>query len=284
MPRRPALALLALLAASAAGATPPPGGVADLIGARGLGLGASIALTGTADAAFVNPAADAAQQRYSIDALYLADRRGSANAGQYLGAGVADSLSSPVAASFAYVRSTTGAQAGSILYGGLATAVAPGLYLGAQAHALLLDGAAPVRVVTADAGLLWQVASLLTVGAAGYNLIPVGQPIAAPRGLGAGLAIGNDTAFKVAGDYRADLVRDGHTTSVFGGGLEALLGGMVPVRGGIVRDQTLGTSWWSAGLGLVTPDGFAVDVGYRQSIESPDARIVGVSIKKFILN
>jgi hypothetical protein len=56
---------------------------------------------------------------------------------------------------------------------------------------------------------------------------------------------------------------------------------MVVLRGGLMRDQTLGTSWWSAGAGLVTP-GAALDVGYRQSTTDPSARQVGATLKVFV--
>jgi len=58
---------------------------------------------------------------------------------------------------------------------------------------------------------------------------------------------------------------------------------MVPVRAGYVKDETLATSWWSIGAGLVSSSGLAVEVGYRQSIDATDARTISVAIKTFML-
>jgi hypothetical protein len=108
--------------------------------------------------------------------------------------------------------------------------------------------------------------------------------------MGAGLAIGSDTSVKLVADWRADFdrVKDAtgkpRTTNRYGVGLEAFLGNMVPVRAGYLVDETLDTTWWSAGLGLVTPTGVALDAGYRQSLAHPDARVMSVSFKMQFLN
>ncbi|MCM2334201.1 MAG: hypothetical protein NDI82_09675 [Anaeromyxobacteraceae bacterium] len=286
-----ALVLTLPAAAPAQGFVPPAGGLTDLTGPRALALGGGTGLVAANDGLFTNPAATAARKRYSMETLFAVDRRGGADAGRYLGASVVDSLSSPVAASFAWVHPLEGYQGGNLFIGGLAGSVGERLYLGAQGRYLALredqaDGTTRrVSVVTADAGLFWEAADYVSVGVAGFNLIPTGHEQTAPRALAAGLALGSDTSVKVIADWRADFdrVRDAagkaRTTNRYGAGVEAFLGNMVPLRAGWMRDETLDTSWWSAGAGLVTAGGVALDVGYRQSLEDSAVRIIAVSFK-----
>ncbi|MBK9516647.1 MAG: hypothetical protein IPO09_04680 [Anaeromyxobacter sp.] len=297
MRARPLLLALGLLvAAPARPATPPPGGVADLAGPRTLGLAGATGVVSGNDGLFVNPAATAVQRRYSIESLFLVDRRGADSAGQYLGASVVDSISAPAAASLAWVRSTEGAQRGNLFVGGLAGAIADSLYLGAQLRYYDLSTttsppsgpATSVRTqaVTADVGLFWAVSDLISVGAAGFNLLPIGHPQVAPRAVAAGLALGSDTSVKLTLDWRADLDRVRHpvtgkavTTNRYGAGLEVLLGALVPLRAGYLVDDTLDTTWWCAGAGLVTRGGVGLDFGYRQSLDAANARVLGLTLK-----
>jgi hypothetical protein len=286
--------LAALAAALAAGparpATPLPGGLPDLAGPRALGLGACVGVASGNDGIFVNPGAVGARKRYSVETLYTLDRRGGTTVGQYLGGSVVDAISTPVAASAGYVRAFDGPQTGNLFVGGVAFTVAPRTWLGAQARwfsgsewLYAPDGttvaSASVEAVTADAGLYWEATDLVSLGLAGYGLIPTNHDQALPAGVGAGLAVGSDTSVKVTGDWRADFDRRGQTTNRYAAGLELLLGRMVPVRGGWMKDETLGGSWWNAGAGLVTSGGVGLEVGYRQSLDDADARVVSVAFK-----
>lgn len=290
---RPLLVALAVVVATPAGAaTPPePGGVADLAGPRALALGSATGVVSGNDGIFVNPAAVAARRRYSVETLFAVDRRGGTTVGKYVGGSVVDALSSPVTASFAWLRPLEGFQGGNLFVGGLAGPVADRLYVGAQARYLVIredlpDGTVErINAVTADAGLFWEVSDYVALGISGFNLVPSGHERAAPRSVGAGLALGSDTSVKLTADWRADFDRahdaagKARTTNRYGAGVEVLLGGMVPVRAGYLMDETLDTSWWSAGAGIVTKGGVAIDVGYRQSLETPDARVIAVAFK-----
>jgi hypothetical protein len=293
-----ALALALPAAALAQALVPPAGGLADLTGPRTLALAGATGLASGNDGIFVNPAATAARRRYSVDSLYALDRRGSSTIGSYVGASVVDALSSSVAFSASWVHPLRGDQAGNVFSLGVAGSLMERLYLGVQGRWQILDvapavpGAAgeSINVVTVDAGLLWEVSDYISLGASGFNLVPSGHEEALPRSMGAGLAIGSDTSLRLVGDWRADFdrVKDAagkpKTTNRYGVGLEAFLGNMVPLRGGYLIDETLDTTWWSAGIGLVTPTGVALDAGYRQSMEDPDARIMSVSFKMQFLN
>jgi hypothetical protein len=133
-----------------------------------------------------------------------------------------------------------------------------------------------------DAGLFWQLTSLVSVGVVGYNLVPGGNAAVAPTMAGAGLAVGSDRSVQVSGDWRADFDRgSGKITNRYTVGAEALLGQLVPVRAGFQKDDTLGTNWWSVGAGIVTASG-ALELGYRQSTSDPSARTLAASLKFYI--
>jgi hypothetical protein len=277
--RQVASALLAASLCSAALATEPPaGGVADLLAPRSLALGGGVGLAGANEALFVNPAAYATSKRYSAEALYAVDRRGGSNAGQYLGTSVVDSVSGPMSGSLGYVRSVDG-QRGNIFMGGLAGPLSDHLYLGAVARYVSVGGAEPVTAVTADAGLLFEAMSGVTLGAAGYNLIPTSHQKVLPRGVGAGLGVGSDTTVKLVADWHGDFDRASKTTNRFSAGLEALLGSLIPLRAAWEKDETLSTSWWCVGAGIVSQDGVSLDLGYRQGIHDSNARVVALSLR-----
>lgn len=285
-----ALALAAPAAAQTTAKVVDAGGLADLAGPRTLALGGSTALVQANDGLLSNPGSVAARRRYSVESLFAVDRRGGSNAGRYLGLSVVDALSGPVAASFAWVHPMEGFQDGNLFLAGLAGKVGEGLYLGAQGRYLAIredlaaGGQEKVSVVTADAGLLWEVSELISVGVAGFNLVPTGHERSAPRSMAAGLAIGSDTSFRLVGDWRADFDRNEvggkpATTNRYSVGVEAFLGNMVPVRAGWLKDEVLKTSWWSGGVGLVTASGVAIDVGYRQSLDRSDVRVISAAFK-----
>lgn len=284
-----ALALLAGAISPARAADPVAvGGVSDLAGPRTLALGAGVGILSGNEGIFVNPGAIGARKRYSADTYFTLDRRGGGTVGRYLGGTVVDAISSaPAAVSFGYLRALDDASAGTgnLFLLGLAMPLASRVNLGAQARWLDSKGGVErVNAVTADAGLSWEVSEAVTVGVAGYNLVPVGHEQVLPRGMGAGLALGSDTSFKVTADWRADFDRTGKTTNRYGAGAELLLGNMVPVRAGFVKDETLRTRWWSAGLGLVSRSGLALEAGYRQSLDDRSARTISVALKMFMLD
>lgn len=293
MTTRPRAAALALAFASLAAADPAlaadpaPGGLADLTGPRALALGGGAGVQSGTEGIFVNPGAIGARRRYAAEAFFALDRRSGLSDGRWVGGTVVDAISSaPVAVSAGYLRAlddqATGT--GNVVTFGFSTPVANRVWLGGQGRWVDLKGG-PERIgaVTADAGLYWEVSDLVTVGVAGYNLVPVGHERALPQGMGAGLSFGSDTSFKVTADWRGDFERAGKTTNRYGAGAELLLGRMFPVRAGWVKDETLGTSWWSAGLGVVSSGGMAIDAGYRQSLDASAARTIVLSLKIFVL-
>jgi hypothetical protein len=278
------IALAAVLsgAASAADAPPAPVGIPDLVGPRALALSSGTGIAASNEGIYLNPAAAGARRRYSVEGLLLVDRRGSETAAQLYGGSVVDSQSGPVAGGFSYVRAQRGEFTGGVWHVMLSGPIAQDFHLGVSGKYLSVKGPRNSSAATVDAGLFWQAADLFSLGVAGYNLVPIANELAAPRGMGAGVGIGSDRSFQVTADWRADFDRAGKATNRYGGGVEVLLGQLVPLRAGWSRDDMLGAKWWSLGAGLVTQAGVMLDVGYRQSLDDPSARTVAATLKIFL--
>jgi hypothetical protein len=194
---------------------------------------------------------------------------------------VVDAVSAPVATSVAFFSSMEGPDRGQLFYLGFSGPLAERVHVGVQGRYLKLAGVEPINAVTADAGLNWDATSIVTVGLAGFNLVPTGHPYSLPQAMSAGLAVGSDTSVRVLADWKGTFLPQGQTANRYAAGVGALVGGMVALRAGWMRDELLHTSWWSAGTGLVTPDGFSIDVGYKQSIESTAAREMALSLRYY---
>jgi hypothetical protein len=272
--------LAAALATGAAAAEPPPLGIPDLTGPRALALSAGVGIAGGNDAIFENPAALAARRRYSVEASFFTDQRDAGTMSQFLGASVVDSVSAPVTAGLAYERATKGVYNGNLFHVALAGPLAEGFLLGVSGTFYSVDGPDPVSAASVDAGLFWQVARYLSLGAAGHNLVPAGNDQVAPMSVAAGFAAGSDQSLQLTAEWSADLDRAGATRHRWAGGLEYLLARMVPLRAGWAKDELLDTQWWSAGAGIVTRS-VALDLGYRQSLDAPSAKTLAVSLRFF---
>jgi len=277
---------------------PPPLTPPDLTGPRLLALQSGVgAATGT-EALFVNPAALAARRRYAIDGFYLTDRRpgldGSSRQQDYFGGAVADSSTTSLAAGFGYARAMKGVETGTLLRLALALPLTNAFYLGTQVNYLDLGGADRVATTfNLDAGAMYQVTRMVSVGGAAYNLLSNKHHAIMPRAYALGFAAGSENSLQVVGDWRIDTNRvrsssgSARSTSRFGLGLEYLLAGSVPVRAGFQVDDTSrnaadkGTKWWSLGAGWVNPR-LAVDLGYRQSTTDPSARTIALALRIFI--
>ncbi|BDG10450.1 PorV/PorQ family protein [Anaeromyxobacter paludicola] len=278
-------ATLALLAGPARAATPGPMTAADLGGIRALSLGGAFrGLTGGNEGIFLNAASLAAQKRYSLEAQFVTDRTGADTDAQWLGLSVVDSAGASVAAGMAYTRFPAGKTQGNAYHLALATPIGESLFFGVTGKYFQVDGPGDrVRDLNADAGLYWRVNSYLSLGAAGYNLLSSSHREQMPRGAGVGIALGDERSFHVVGDWRGDFDRkDAKLTNAWSGGVEYLLAEMFPLRAGFVSDDTLGGSFWTAGAGIVTAGGVALDVGYRQAVDDGSRRTVGVALKMML--
>jgi hypothetical protein len=287
-------AALFLAGTAAAAETPPPMLVPDLTGPRLLSLQAGVgAATGT-EALFINPAALAARRRYTVDTMFLTDRRpeltGDARQQDYFGGSVMDSSTTRLAAAFAYGRYLKGVETGTLMKLALAAPLARGLFAGLQGNYFDLHGVD--RVASAfnlDAGLMYQVSTKVSIGASGYNLLHSDHNELEPQAFGLGVAVGSETSFQLIADWRIDLNRvenpDGSAkkTNRYSVGAEYLFDNSIPLRAGYQLDETSQptTKWWSAGLGWVSTR-LALDLGYRQSVTDPTARTLAIALRVFV--
>ena len=281
------LVLAGTLPAGAARADAPlPLGVADLMGARPLSVAAYRGIAPGNDGIFLNPAGLAVRRRFASEVQYLYDGNADTTGGQWFSISMVDSETSSVAGGVAATRFASGPWLGWATHLAMASPVAPGLYLGATGKYLTLGGpdGDSAKALSADAGLYWEVSPLVSLGLAGYNLLPAGHKQLMPRAVGAGLAVGTDRFIHLALDWRADFDRRPSTTHLLAIGAEVLVSDLVPVRAGFVKDDTLGGKWWSVGTGLVSASGVALDVGYRRSLDSPTDWAVAAALKVFFLS
>ena len=245
-------------------------------------MGASIGLPIGNEGLLTNPATIAPGKRYAVETMGVLDRRGADTTGGWFGGSVVDSMSAPVAAGFSYLRAQEGAYTGNLWTLALAGPLADRLHVGVAGKYLSLSGPEKVGAFTVDAGAWWRVADLVSIGAAGYDLLDVAHDAVAPRGVGAGIAFGSERLAQVTADWRADLDRLGKTANRYAVGGEVLLGRQLGVRAGFVKDEVLDTRWWSAGLGLASQGGVALDVAYRQSVDDASARTLAAALKIYL--
>ena len=239
------------------------------------------------DGIFTNAASLAARRRYSIETQWLLNRSGGDTAFQGYGASVVDSEMGTTAGGFAYTRVPSGLWQGNLLHLALAFPLAEGFFVGGTGKYVSMGGPGGDRIKAAnvDAAAFWQATSVLSFGVTGYNLIDTGHKSVLPRAVGAGAAVGDERRFHIALDWRGDFDRPrGKTTNLYAVGGEVLLADLIPLRAGYLRDETRNASYWSAGLGVVTSSGVAIDASFRQGIDHSDDRTFAVGLKLFLLS
>ncbi len=279
------LAIAFALAAGAARADPPgPPATTDALSARSLAMAAMVGLASGTDAIWRNPGAIAARRRYAAEIQYQADQNSAAGDGAFYGASVVDSETSNLAGGFAWTRVDVPGSVGSRWNLAAAAPLSKGFFLGVSGEYLTLNGAQRVQAGNVHVGLLWEVNEFFALGLAGTNLISTGHDLVAPTGVAAGFSVGNDRLFHVAADWRGQWDPAGAMRNTWAAGAEVLLGDMVPLRVGWTRDEWRGGQWWSAGAGVVTSAGVALDLAYRQAIGGGDSRVLAAGLKIFLLN
>jgi hypothetical protein len=285
-----AVALLATLSLPARAADALPPTAADLTGARRAAIGGGRGLAGGNEAIFLNPASLAARKRYAVESQWLLERAGGSSSGQWFTVSAVDSETSTVAGGFAYTRLLSGPSTGHLAHASVAFPLSSLLFAGVTGKYLSLSGADEASAATLDAGLFLRLGRMLSLGVTGYDLVDVGHKQQAPRAVGTGVAIGDDRRFHVTGDWRRDFDRRrdsagrAQASDSFGGGIEYLAGEYFPLRAGILKDDTRGVRYWSAGVGVVTASGAALDFTYRQSWSDSSERTFLAALKLFLLS
>ena len=277
------VAVVAFASADAHAAEPPaPPTAADISGARALSLAASRGLAGGNEGIFLNAASLAARRRYSMELQWALDRVGGDNRSQFLGGSVVDSQIGSLTGGVAYTRIGRAETTGGVYALALASPLTSRLFAGVTGKYLRLSGADPANAATVDASLFYALPSF-SIGVSGYNLVPTNHDQHAPLGVGSGVSIGNERRYNFTADYRADFDRAGRTTHSWGVGGEMLAFGNFPLRAGFLRDEARDGKWWTAGVGVVSTSGLAIDLGYQQSLDVPQARVLAVALKMFLV-
>ncbi|MES1205130.1 MAG: hypothetical protein ABUS79_04260 [Pseudomonadota bacterium] len=261
----------------------------DYVGARALGMGGA----GRADARgdegpLLNPAGMSLGRLYTVDAAYQFMTR---DGGHVIHGSAVDSTSAfHIAGGLFYnyrTASVTGLPRLAGHEAGLALSYPIGdmVMIGATGKYLHLAGGSPdatgttgkISGITADAGLIVRVGSMLTIGVAGYNLRDL-RTRQAPVGVGYGLAFNPGSKLMVV----VDGLHDFTTTDTARGVLTTVAGGAeytfeqkVVVRLGGGRDGVAARGFVSAGAAVMSELG-AVDLGVRQDV-SGDRKVTVLS-------
>ena len=279
-----ALTLLAASLPAAAEEGPLPPTPTNYVYARSMGIGAWRGMAGGNDAIFYNPAALAAQKRFSIELAGLMYRVGADTDGTMFGGSVVDSVSSPVTAGFSYNYVSTLGYKTKGAFGGmtnlaLAFPVGESLFLGATGTYLnLYNDVGTVSCVTMTAGAVLRLGKFFSGGFVGYNLINTYHPDLLPLGMGAGISVGPSDTFHVNADWSRDYGADGVHTDRWGAGLEVLIADMFAARGGWLYDSGAKLQWWQFGAGFGYM-GYGADLAYRQSFGGATFRTLTASLR-----
>ena len=135
-----------------------------------------------------------------------------------------------------------------------------------------------------DAGLTIRLTELVNLGLAGDNLLATQSSPEMPRAYGGGLSLKPLPMLTLNYDMRWITSGTVHGAR-YGGGGELFLRSSsgqtgFPIRVGALRDNSLDSTYLSAGLGFSTMS-FGVDVGGRKSISGLDETMIIASIRLF---
>lgn len=251
----------------------------DIIPGRGLAMPASRAISTGNEAIYTNPAGLLAALRYTAELDYHHATGPGADA---MVISILDSKTNPfIPIGLGYRYFGGGGAEG---YSGWTTDFASavnvlGLFTlgGRLSYQSYTARGRDLKRFTGDLGLLVPIGPV-SIGAVAHNLVNVDSPDA-PRGVGVGVAFGDDMTFRLAADMRWDWANGALSPTrsfMFSG--ETLLGGVAPIRGGFEWDDLRKSGYWSAGTGIVIQP-----IGLDLSVRRDDAGIFQwvLSVKYF---
>lgn len=296
----------------------------DFVGARALGLSEAYrAIANGNDAIYFNPAGLSVLKRYGIEGHYVLALD---EDGQQGDISLVDSKTNALAVGIAYTfqgseltRRTTFGHTATLA---LAYPIFDQLFsVGAGLkYKNVTDAIAGnyLNAVSADVGILSHIPGGISIGAVGYNLVPIRSVESAHVPISAGFALAWDlgpassmifggspsfgpvqTAAGVPSsggfgtmrgpldgltlsfDWLLDFETLQGTQSRLSGGLEWLVAELVPVRAGYLWDEQTGDQRVSVGIGVIVPN-FGFDVGYQQSVVQFEDRVLSLSVKGFL--
>jgi hypothetical protein len=144
-----------------------------------------------------------------------------------------------------------------------------------------LMGEPTVSGFNVDIGTTLRVTDSINLGVTGYNLWGADSPEFA-RAVGGGVHARPTPALALGFDARWKLSGDDHTAR-YGGGAEYFLGTSrgqagIPIRAGVLRDNGLGGTYLSGGLGYSSMK-FGIDLAARQAISGVEETTLIASMR-----
>lgn len=279
MPLR-STALLFVLCVSTAALAQPAEDLRDVMSARAYGMGGAYRALGLgSEAVLGNPAAMALFPSYRIEGTGAWDARQKEG---LLGITVIDAATSRLAMGIDYHWVSLGRGGGRssahLSSLGVGLPLSQTLMIGATARYLRLSGQSRfVSSITADAGLLLRLSPSLVAGVSAHNLIDTNnEELTRYYSAHMGVLLGLLT---VAGDVRADFTTNDRNTFTYNGGVEYIVGQVLPVRAGYSYDGFLRTSQLSTGVGFMTESGGGLDLGYRHDLGGPKGRMLALTLR-----
>jgi hypothetical protein len=260
-----AAALLLLPGLAAAQALPTPN-AQDLSSTRALAMGDAFrAVASSNEAIYFNLAGMAQAPRYEFDLSYTFD---DGNGLDVYNGSIVDAKSTTFATGLAYTKIDADRLDGHIVHLGFGVPLGDRASFGFGLKYLNFDAPSPdeTNAVTGDLGLLLRPHDLVAIGITTYNVIGVSSR-EAPRRAAAGVAVGTDTSFRLAGDVSFDFSAD-DTGISYHTGAEYLLVGAFPLRAGFkhldMADRQ--DSYVSAGLGWMSAEA-GIEAAYVQNLD-----------------
>jgi hypothetical protein len=140
------------------------------------------------------------------------------------------------------------------------------------------------KVFTLDAALTLRLSEGISIAALGYNLIDTDSPLA-PLMVGGSVAFGSESGLTLGGDVLVDLnthkAFEGGPKLQFGGGLEYLAQGTIPVRVGYMYDTGRLQHAISGGFGYVDQR-FGAQLSIRQTVSGGKETTLLAALQYFV--
>ena len=136
--------------------------------------------------------------------------------------------------------------------------------------------------ITFDFGANYRIGNSVSLGAALYNAFGTDDP-EFKRAAGGGVLVRPATILALSFDARVRL-QDGDRSVRYGGGAEVFLGGGtassvgIPLRAGILRDNGLGVTYASAGVGIAGLK-YSADAAFRKAIDGSSETLFIASLR-----
>lgn len=134
-----------------------------------------------------------------------------------------------------------------------------------------------------DLGATLRLTEMVNLGVSGQNLYSTEKSVQFPRAAGGGLQARPFPSLTLSFDMRWKLEDDGGMR--YGGGAEWFLRGSkgrtgYPIRIGGLRDEALGSTYVSGGIGMASMS-WGIDIGARREVKGGDDTLVIASMRFF---